>query len=204
MDSKIQQLTEAIYNEGIQKARDEAEVILREASEKASRIENDARKTAEKLLQEAHQKSKELKLHVDSEIRMTVSQAISAMKQEIGSLITMKVVQPSVKEVFSNKNFLQGLISSFVKGWMDKETLDLNIILPEAEKDQMVEFFRNNLALEMNKGLQISFDQNIRSGFKVGPADGNYHISFTEDDFINFLKGYLRPKTSQLLYGDTK
>jgi V/A-type H+/Na+-transporting ATPase subunit E len=204
MDSKIQQLTEAIYNEGIQKARDEAEALLKEATEKAARIEKDAQKAAEKLIQEAREKSQELKLHIDSEIRMTVSQAISAMKQEIASLITLKVVQPSVKEVFSDKNFLQGLISNIVKGWMEKEHFDLNVVLPETERDQMITFFRNNLAVEMNKGLSVTFDQNIRSGFKVGPADGSYHISFTEDDFTNFLKVYLRPKTGQLLFGDSK
>ena len=200
MDSKIQQLTEAIYNEGVQKARDEAEAILKEAREKAASIEKDAQKAADQLLNEARQKSQELKRHVDSEMKMTLNQAVSAMKQEITSLITMKVVQPSVKEVFSDKDYLKTLITEVVKGWMKKESFDLNVILPDADKTQLEKYFKNNLAEELNKGMSVSFAQNMKSGFRIGPADGSYIISFTDDDFINFLKGYLRPKTSQLLF----
>ena len=200
MNSKIQQLTETIYNEGVQKAKEEAEVILKNARDKASGIEKEARKKAEKLVAEAEGKAQELKKQVDSEIKMTLNQAVSAMKQEITSLITMKVIQPSVKELFSDKDFLQKLISSVVKGWMEKESFDVKVILPEQDRNQLEGFFKNNLADEMNKGLEVSFAQNMKSGFKIGPADGSYLISFTDEDFTNFLKAYLRPKTSQLLF----
>lgn len=204
MDSKIQQLTETIYNEGVQKAKEEAEAILKEAREKAAGIEKDAQKQAEKKLAEAEEKAQELKKQVDSEIKMTLNQAISAMKQEITSLITMKVIQPPVKELFSDKDFLQKLISTVVKGWMEKESFDVKVILPEEERNQLEGFFKNNLADEMNKGLEVSFAKNVKSGFKIGPADGSYLISFTDEDFTNFLKAYLRPKTSQLLFEEEK
>lgn len=204
MDSKIQQLTETIYNEGVQKAKEEAEAILKEAREKAAGIEKDAQKKAEKKLAEAEEKALELKKQVDSEIKMTLNQAVSAMKQEITSLITMKVVQPPVKELFSDKDFLQKLISTVVKGWMEKESFDVKVILPEEERNQLEGFFKNNLADEMNKGLEVSFAKNVKSGFKIGPADGSYLISFTDEDFTNFLKAYLRPKTSQLLFEEEK
>lgn len=204
MNSKIQQLTETIYNEGVQKANEEAEVILKAAREKAAGIEKDAQKKAEKLVVEAEEKAQELKKQVDSEIKMTLNQAVSAMKQEITSLITMKVIQPSVKELFSDKDYLQKLISSVVKGWIEKESFDVKVILPEQERNQLEGFFKNNLADEMNKGLEVSFAQNMKSGFKIGPADGSYLISFTDEDFTNFLKTYLRPKTSQLLFEEGK
>lgn len=204
MNSKIQQLTETIYNEGVQKAKEEAEAILTEAREKAAGIEKDAQRKAEKQLAEAEEKAQELKKQVDSEIKMTLNQAVSAMKQEITSLITMKAIQPPVKELFSDKDFLQQLISSVVKGWMEKESFDLKVILPGQEMAQLEGFFKNNLADEMNKGLEVSFAQNMKSGFKIGPADGSYLISFTDEDFTNFLKAYLRPKTSQLLFEEEK
>jgi V/A-type H+/Na+-transporting ATPase subunit E len=204
MNSKIQQLTETIYNEGVQKAQEEAEAILKEARENAAGIEKKAQKEAERLVEEANQKSQELKKQVDSEIKMTFNQAVSAMKQEITSLITMKVIQPSVKDLFSDKDYLQKLISIVVKGWLEKESFDVKVILPEQERTQLEGFFKNNLADEMNKGLEVFFAQNMKSGFKIGPADGSYLISFTDEDFTNFLKAYLRPKTSQLLFEEGK
>jgi len=204
MDSKIQQLTETIYNEGVEKAREEADAILKEANEKAEQIEKDAQKKADKIVEDANGKSEELKKQVDSEIKMTLNQAVSAMKQEITSLITMQVIQPSVKELFSNSDYLKNLISDVVKGWMEKEDFDLNVILPESEREDLEKFFKNNLADELNKGLEVSFTKNLKSGFKIGPSDGSYVISFTDEDFTNFLKSYLRPKTSQLLFEEEK
>jgi len=204
MDSKIQQLTDEIYNEGVQKERDKVEAILKEAQEKAALIEEDARLSADVLMAETRKKSQELKNHVDSEIKLTLNQAISALKQEITSLITMKVIHPAVKELFSDKDYLKTLISEIVRSWMEKESFDLNVILPEKDQEKIAQFFNNNLADELNKRLTVSFSGNFASGFKIGPVDESYLISFTDDDFSNFLKTYLRPKTNQILFGESK
>src|SRR6056297_2817073 len=204
MDSKIQQLTEIIYNEGVEKAREEADAILKEAGKEAEQIKKDAQKEADRIVEEANEKSEELKKQVDSEIKMTTNQAVSAMKQEITTLVTMKVIQPSVKELFSDTEYLKSLISDVVKGWVEKEDFDLTVILPESNRDQLEKYFKNNLADELNKGLEVTFAKNMKSGFKIGPSDGSYIISFTDDDFTNFLKSYLRPKTSQLLFEEKK
>jgi V/A-type H+-transporting ATPase subunit E len=204
MDSKIQQLTETIYNEGVEKARGEADAILKEANEKAEQIKKDAQKEADRIVEEANEKSQELKKQVDSEIRMTTNQAVSAMKQEITTLVTMKVIQPSVKELFSDTDYLKSLISDVVKGWIEKEDFDMKVILSESNRDKLEDYFKNNLADELNKGLEVTFTKNMKSGFKIGPSDGSYIISFTDDDFTNFLKSYLRPKTSQLLFEEEK
>ncbi|MFW6257722.1 MAG: V-type ATP synthase subunit E [Prolixibacteraceae bacterium] len=204
MNSKIQQLTETIYNEGVQKAREEAEAILKEAREKAEGIEQNAQKEAERVLEEAGKKSEELKKQVDSEIKMTLNQAVSAMKQEVTSLVTMKVIQPSVKELFSDQEYLKNLIAMMVKGWMEKDSFDVEVILPESEKDKLQDNFKNSLANELNNELSIKFSPNVKSGFKIGPAGESYLISFTDEDFINFLKGYLRPKTTKLLFEENE
>lgn len=200
MTSKIQELTSIIYNEGVQKAQEEAEAILKEAREKAAGIEKEAQIKSEKLISEAGEKAQELKRQVDSEIKMTINQAVSAMKQNISSLISTKVIQPPVKELFSDGDFLQNLVLTVVKGWVEKDNFDLNVILPGQDRNKLEEFFKNSLAEEMNKGLQVNFAQNLKSGFKIGPSDGSYLINFTDEDFTNFFKAYLRPKTSQLLF----
>ena len=204
MNSKIQQLTETIYNEGVQKAREEAEAIIQEAKDVASKIKAEARKEADKLMNDTKVKSQDLQKQVESEIKMSLNQAVSSIKQEITRLISLQVIKPSVSELFSDKEYLKVLISNVVKGWMEKEDLDLKVILSESDRGQLESHFKNNLAAELNKGLEVTFSSNIKSGFKIGPSDNSYLISFTDDDFTNFLKGYLRPKTSQLLFGEEK
>ena len=94
MNSKIQQLTESIYNEGVQKAREDADAIIKEAKEKAASIERDARKKADQLMKETKEKSQELKTQVDSEIKMSlnhyglwISHCLNGMMKQKGSLL---------------------------------------------------------------------------------------------------------------------
>ncbi|MBI9060548.1 MAG: V-type ATP synthase subunit E [Marinilabiliaceae bacterium] len=200
MQTKLQELTDKIYNEGVQKARDEAEVILSKAREDADGIVAKAEADAGKMLQEAQKKADELKRNMEAEMKLAASQSMSALKQQIATAITLQVVEPGVKEVFGDKQFMQELLVNVVQGWTASGNFDLNLILPEADKDQLESFFKNSLAVELNKGITFEFDKRLKAGFKVGPKDGSYIIGLSDDDFENFFKAYLRPKTTTLLF----
>ncbi len=200
MTTKLQDLTEKIFNEGVQKAREEADTIIDEARQKAKEIEDEARQKAEKTIADAEKKGREIKRHVEAEMKMALDQSVAALKQDISKMVTMEAIEPPMKELFSDKKYLSNLVVRVIDGWIKKESLDLALILPEADREEMESYFKNQLAHHLNKGLQLSFAKNVKSGFKIGPADGSYLISFTEQDFNNFFKAYLRPKTNQLLF----
>jgi V/A-type H+/Na+-transporting ATPase subunit E len=204
MQTKLQELTEKIYSEGVEKARQEADAILNEAREKAAAIESQAQKSADAIVKEAEEKAATLKQHVDSELKMSISQALSALKQELANQVTMNAVQPGVKEVFSNVNFLKSLVQKLVSAWAEKDTMDMKVVMAEKDRKELETFFKNQLADELNKGLELSFSEGLKSGFKVGPSKGGYLISFTDQDFISFFKTYLRPRTSELLFEQEK
>ena len=56
------------------------------------------------------------------------------MKQQVASLVSMNVIQPPVKELFSDKEYLKTLITTIVKGWAAHDNFDLNVILPGGDK----------------------------------------------------------------------
>jgi V/A-type H+-transporting ATPase subunit E len=204
MQTKLQELTEKIFSEGVEKARQEADAILNEAREKAAAIESQAQKTADAIVKEAEEKAESLKQHVDSELKMSISQALSALKQELANQVTMKAVQPGVKEVFSNVDFLKSVVQTVVSAWAEKDTMDMKVVMAEKDRKELETFFKNQLAGELNKGLELTFSEGVKSGFKVGPSKGGYLISFTDQDFISFFKTYLRPRTSELLFEQEK
>jgi V/A-type H+/Na+-transporting ATPase subunit E len=204
MQTKLQELTDKIYNEGVEKARHEADAILNEAKEKAASIEREAQKNAAAIVKEAEEKAATLKKHVDSELKMSINQSVAALKQDMASMVTLKAVQPAVKELFANQDFVKSIVEKVVAGWAAKGSLDLKVVLPEKDQKELDKYFKNQLAAELNKGLELSYSDGVKSGFKVGPADGSYLISFTDQDFINFFKAYLRPKTGELLFEGTK
>ena len=62
--------------------------------------------------------------------------------------------------------------------------------------------FAGKTAELLNQGLQVTFDGRLDNGFRIGPANGRYVISFTEADFTRFFRDHLRPVTAELLYGE--
>ncbi|SMO54134.1 V/A-type H+-transporting ATPase subunit E [Saccharicrinis carchari] len=200
MESKLQELTNKLYSEGVEKANKEAESILEKARQEADKIVDDAKQEAEQLMEEAEKQAAETQRNVEAEIKLASQQAIATLRQKIGNSLTVKMVEPAMKAVFSDKEYLQSLISKVVEGWSKSGNFDMNIVLPEKDKAELEKMVKNNFAGEMNKGLNFEFDSAVKSGFKVGPKDGSYKISFTEADFHNFFKSFLRPKTNQLLF----
>ena len=120
MQTKLQELTEKIYNEGVDKAQKEADAIIKAAEKKAQDIENDAVEKAKMIVAEAGKKAEDLKRHVDSELKMSVNQSVSALKQNIANTLSMSAIEPPIRELFSDKDFLKSIIEKVVSGIMGK------------------------------------------------------------------------------------
>ena len=79
MENKIQELTEKIYAEGVEKGNVEAARIVEEAKVKAADIVNNAKAEAEAIVAAAEKKAAELEEHSRSEIKLYGVQAVSAL-----------------------------------------------------------------------------------------------------------------------------
>ena len=60
MENKIQELTDKLVKEGIEKGKNEGDKIISEANDKAASIIDDAKKEAEAIINEAQKKAAEL------------------------------------------------------------------------------------------------------------------------------------------------
>ena len=57
------------------------------------------------------------------------------------------------------------------------------------------------LAGIIGSGVTAGLSRKITGGFTIGPKDGGYFISFTDETFIELISGYLRPATRKILFG---
>ncbi|MCB2197439.1 MAG: V-type ATP synthase subunit E [Bacteroidetes bacterium] len=202
MENKLQELTQKLYNEGVEKANAEAEKILADAKSEAEKIKQEAEKEAKKIVDSAEQKSAEIKKNVDAELSLAAKQTVRTTKQKITDMIVSKVIEEPVKKSFDDEKFVKQIIETVVKNWnpQKNETIDLSVLLPDDLEKEFSKYFTAKSGKELNANLELSFSDSIKGGFKVGPADGSYKISFSEEDFENFFKSYLRPKTIEMLY----
>lgn len=198
MENKLQELTQKIYSEGIEKAKIDAIQIIEEAQKKADEITRNAQNEAIDIVEKARASANEIKRNGESEIRMASKQAISRLKQQIIEIVSMKAIEQPVREALSDKQFVGSLIQKVAACFNN----NAEIILPESDKDMLYAYFNDNVQKEMLKGIQVRFDDNMSAGFKISPKEGNYIISFTDEDFAKYFKGFMRPKTVGLLFGE--
>ena len=100
---KIQELTEKIYREGVEKGQAEADRIIEEAQNKAEQIIAEAREQAKGIEAQAQKKAGELDANTKSELKLYTSQALNALKSEIANVLTDKISKDAAANLAANK-----------------------------------------------------------------------------------------------------
>lgn len=199
MNDKLQELTRKIYDEGLEKGKKEAQEIIDNAKKEADAILDKARKEAKQLAEKASADAEEQKKNVHSELAMATRQAVATVKQKIAGLLNQKAVEQALGKTFDDKEFIKSIIKSIADQWgeISKSDQGVMVFLSEKDRDQFESFLMNKVAANIKQGMDIDFEEGIKSGFRIGPKDQSFKISFTDKDFENFFKQYLRPRTQK-------
>ncbi len=202
MQTKLQELTEKIYREGVEKAREEAEKITTEAQEQADALLVKAKKDADELIKKAEKDAEALKKNTFNELQLTSRQLLSDLRQKVVNLVELKTIKPTINEVFADSSFTSDMVLAMIKNWQpgSNEDINLTVLLPENNQKEFENLFMKKAEQLLQKGLEVKFSDKIKGGMKIGPKDGGYMISFTDEDFENLFRSYLRPKLIELLY----
>ena len=89
---KIQELTQKIYREGVEKGQQEAARLIEEAQAEAAKIVAEAKEQAAAIEAGARKKAAELDEHTKSELKLYTSQALNALKSEVANVMTHKII----------------------------------------------------------------------------------------------------------------
>jgi V/A-type H+-transporting ATPase subunit E len=204
MENKLQELTQKLYTTGIEKAKNEADIIIADAQKNADKIVADAKAKADAIISKANAESAELKTKVESELKLSSKQVISSIKNQVTNLVVQDMLSKDIEKSLGDSDFIKSIIELMVKKWQpdEAESTDLQVILPEKEKDNFNKHIKEKIGHLLKKGLEVNFEDSFKSGFKIAPKDNSYVINFTDEDFDNFFKTYLKAKTANLLYGE--
>lgn len=197
---KLQELTQQLYNEGLSKGKEEGEAILAQAKAQADEIVKKAQAQAASIIEKAQKEAADYKVKVEGDVKMASVQALQATRAGIENLIVAKATEP-VKEALSEEAFLKEVITAVAQRFSTQESTDLALVLPEKLQKNLEPFVKAELAKTIGKEVEASFSKKMGGGFKIGPKDGSYFISLTEESFRELIGEYLRPTTKKILFG---
>lgn len=196
MENKIQELTDKIYREGVEKGNEEARKLIAKAQEEARKIVEDARKEADSIVAAANKSAGELAENTRSELKLFAGQAVNALKSEITTLVTNKIVDADVKAFVADKNFFNAFMVELASKWSANEP----IVISTADAEGLKNYFAAKAKDLLGKGVKIEQVNGVKALFSVSPADGSYKVNFGEEEFMNYFKEFLRPQLVEMLF----
>lgn len=196
MGNNIQELTDKIYREGVEKGNEEAQRLVSEAQQEAQKLIADAQKEAESIIANARKSADELTENTKSELKLFAKQAVNALKTEVANLLTDQTITDAVKGFTADKEFLNKFILSLAVQWAEKE----DIVISVADAETLKKYFSTNAKALLDKGVRIEEVNGVKSLFSISPADGSYKVTFGEEEFENYFKEFLRPQLVEMLF----
>lgn len=196
MDQKIRELTDKIFNEGVEKGRAEADRILAEAREKSSKMLEDAQKEAEAIRKNAEKGRDELKSNTTSELKLYTGQTLQALRTAIADSITDKIVTESVGKATADPSFFPSIITKVVSNWTPGE----EVVIETADAKALEAYFAKEAKELLDKGLTIKEAAGRTTEFTLTPKNGSYKIEFGESELIELFKSFLRPRLVEMLF----
>ena len=193
---KIQELTEKLYHEGVEKGQVEADRIIDEAKQKAAQILEEAREQAQGIEAQAQKKAAELSANTRNELKLYTGQAMSALKSEIANVLTSEVVEKAVAEMTGDKDFLGQFAVTLASKWAKDES----IVISSSEADSLKAYFAAHAKALLDKGVTIEKVSGKPTLLSISPADGSYKVNFGKEEFETYFKNFLRPQLVDMLF----
>jgi V/A-type H+-transporting ATPase subunit E len=197
----LQELTDKLYNEGLSKGKQEGEEILAKAKVQAEEIIAKAKAEAEAVMAAANKAAEDLKTKVQGDLKMAAAQSIAATKKDIETLVVTKMTAEQTAAALTSAEFVKEVILAVAKSFNTEEPVDLEVVLPEKLKKDLEPFVAAELAKALKGNVEATFTKKVAGGFTIGPKDGGYFISFTDETFNALISEYLRPATKKILFG---
>jgi V/A-type H+-transporting ATPase subunit E len=196
MDTRIQELTRKIYEEGVEKGKSESDRLISEATAEKAAILAAAKEEARQIIETAEREAASLRKNTEAELKLFASQALETLKSEIADLITGRIVKSNVKAAVGDKAFIQKLILETSREWVKSG----GITIETAASDDLIKYFESNAKDLLLKSVNIEKVNGKDTSFTIKPAGGSYKVTFGEEEFIAFFKEFLRPQLVEMLF----
>lgn len=193
---KIQELTEKILREGVEKGQVEADRIIEQAKQQAEKILQDARQQAQEIAAQAQKKAAETDANTRSELKMYTGQALSALKSEVTNVLTDTVVKDAVAGLAANPDFLGQFAVALAEKWSANEP----VVISSSEAESLKAYFAAKAKALLDKGVTINKVNGKDTLLTIAPADGSYKVNFGKEEFETYFKNFLRPQLIEMLF----
>ena len=185
---------------GVQTCAFRSQEIVAAAKAEAEKIKADAQKEAAAALAAAlaaaKKESADNAENVRKELKLYAQQAVEALKSEIATVVTDKIVQESVKGFTSDQKAFNEFILTLAQEWGKKQSIEIKA----KDAESLKKYFTAKAKELLDGGVKITEVNGAEAEFSIQPADGAYKVNFGTEEFENWFKSILRPQLVETLF----
>ncbi len=199
-ETNINALLDRIQTEGIEKAENEAAVIIKAAREKAHLIISQARQEAAAIAAESSAELQRRERSLNSRLAQTGRDVVLNVKGEIIALFD-RLLQNECRSCLKGKQ-LAAVILQIISAWRaDGKNPNLEILINEDDRHRLVDELLSVFRQQLKDGIEFKGHPDVAAGFRVALKDGHLYYDFTDEAIADTIGLYLRPELSALLTG---
>lgn len=196
MENKIQELTDKLLKDGVEKGKAEAEKIIAEANKQAAEIVAAANAKAAEAEADSKKNIASLEDNTKAEIRMYAAQALEALKSEIANVVSDKIVKLAAAQLTDDKTFMNEFMFKLAEKWGAQE----DIVISTEDAAALTGVFAKKAAAMLSAGVTIQQVNGHKTQFTIEPKDGSYKVNFGAAEFESYFKNFLRPQLVEMLF----
>ncbi len=202
--SGVQKLIDRLHQEGVDKGRSEADMLLSESRKEAASILDKANRQAEATREAAAVDAEQMKSKGEEAVRLAGRDAILSLTEELRSSFE-RTLQRFVQDSLQDPTFLRQLILQIAGVAVPPETdAALNILLlgdasDDGSDDSPGSDSLNKLAhslagQSLRDGLKFTVADSDVPGVRVQVVDQQLEIDLTTDTLTHLLLKHLSPR----------
>lgn len=197
MDSQLKELLEQIKQEGVQKAQSEGENIIKDAEERARKIVDDAEREANSIREKAREDAEKTTQTGKDALAQASRDLVLSLEGEIKRVFDT-VIARETEQAMSGES-LSDIVAALVSAWVEKNSTDLTVLLPEKELEKVEAVLRDRLAKAMADGVELRPAAGVDQGFRVSTEGGSVYYDFSSQGIAEVLGAYVNPKLAQTI-----
>lgn len=199
MPENLKGLLEKINQEGIKSAEEKAMVIEDKARLDAEKILKDAKKLADEIVEKAKTEADKTRISAELSVKQASRDLLLGLKEDIRKMLN-KVIAAEIDKAMSGDEtakILAGLIERYID--KDGQSGDIKVLVKKEDLEKIRGAFMAKLKDRVKSGVEFRPSENINAGFSISFDKGKSYFDFSDEGLVEALRAYLNPELAKLI-----
>ncbi len=197
MDIRVQELLDKIKRDGVEHAEAEAAKIRAAAEEARAALLDAARKEAKAIVEKGKADAARDEASGRAALKQASRDLVLAFRGEVEKALGA-IVRADVEAAF-NAETLKKALPGILEAWAKDGRDELAVLVPEKDLASLDAYFKDKLAAQFKKGVELKPLKNTKAGFRISEKDGAAYYDFSAEAVAGMLGAYLNAQLAAIM-----